>query len=143
MIERARGQVAELGGLQAFGGGVSPRVRPRRPRSCGMVPGCGVVVDETAHDCLWAHHTGPGETSTTLAMGLANSETGVLTLPEKGESGWRYGDVGCDWLLLDVVQAVGRVPFSFHWSGADFAILSAHKLGGPEGRGRFDRAGRL
>ncbi|MEM8803565.1 MAG: aminotransferase class V-fold PLP-dependent enzyme, partial [Pseudomonadota bacterium] len=38
-------------------------------------------------------------------------------------------------LLLDVVQAVGRIPFSFHWSGAQFAILSAHKLGGPRGVG--------
>jgi len=38
-------------------------------------------------------------------------------------------------LLLDITQAVGRIPFSFAWSGADFAILSAHKLGGPKGIG--------
>jgi cysteine desulfurase len=37
--------------------------------------------------------------------------------------------------LLDVTQAVGRVPFAFGWSGADFAVLSAHKLGGPKGVG--------
>jgi cysteine desulfurase len=30
---------------------------------------------------------------------------------------------------------VGRGPFSFAWSGADFAVLSAHKLGGPKGVG--------
>jgi cysteine desulfurase len=34
-----------------------------------------------------------------------------------------------------VTQAVGRVPFSFAWSGAEFAVLSAHKLGGPKGVG--------
>jgi cysteine desulfurase len=34
-----------------------------------------------------------------------------------------------------VTQAIGRVPFSFAWSGADFAVLSAHKLGGPKGVG--------
>ena len=135
MIERARGQVAELVGCKpsevVFTSGATEAASVLRH----MVPGCGVVVDATAHDCLWAHQTGPGETSTTLAMGLANSETGVLTTPEKGEDGWTYGAVACDWLLLDVVQAVGRVPFSFHWSGADFAILSAHKLGGPKGVG--------
>jgi cysteine desulfurase len=38
-------------------------------------------------------------------------------------------------LLLDVTQAVGRVPFSFAWSGAEIAVLSAHKLGGPKGVG--------
>jgi cysteine desulfurase len=30
---------------------------------------------------------------------------------------------------------VGRLPFSFAWSGAEMAILSAHKLGGPKGVG--------
>ncbi|RMD91245.1 MAG: aminotransferase class V-fold PLP-dependent enzyme, partial [Alphaproteobacteria bacterium] len=38
-------------------------------------------------------------------------------------------------LVLDVVQAAGRIPFDFAASGADAAILSAHKLGGPRGVG--------
>ena len=33
------------------------------------------------------------------------------------------------------MQAVGKVPFAFDWSGARTAILSAHKLGGPKGVG--------
>jgi cysteine desulfurase len=37
--------------------------------------------------------------------------------------------------LLDITQAVGRVPFAFGWSGAQMAVLSAHKLGGPKGVG--------
>jgi cysteine desulfurase len=59
-------------------------------------------------------------------MGLANSETGIVTEPPAREGGL---------LLLDITQAIGRLPFSFAWSGADLAVLSAHKLGGPKGVG--------
>jgi len=81
-----------------------------------------VTVEPTAHDCLQAHARGEGGV---VAAGLANSETGVLSEVAAGR-----GPV-----LLDVVQAVGRVPFAFGWSGADLAIVSAHKLGGPKGVG--------
>jgi cysteine desulfurase len=135
IVERARGQVAELVGCKpsevVFTSGATEAASVLRH----LPKGCGVVVDETAHDCLWAHGTKPEDTNV-LAMGYANSETGVLTPPpEKGETGWMSGETPCKQLLLDVVQAVGRVPFSFHWSGADFAILSAHKIGGPKGVG--------
>ena len=82
----------------------------------------GVAVDPTAHDALWAHRR-EGEPDV-YAMGLANGETGIVTEP-----------VARPRLLLDVTQAVGRVPFAFGWSGATMAILSAHKLGGPKGVG--------
>ena len=96
----------------------------------------GVVVDETAHDCLWAHAGPAGGDGATLAMGLANSETGALTEPPAAEEGgWRAGGGTAARLFLDVVQAVGRVPFAFAWSGADYAVLSAHKIGGPKGVG--------
>ena len=137
LIERARGQVAELVGCKpsevVFTSGATEAASILRH----LPGGSGVFVEDTAHDCLWAHanfqNDGLGHT---LAMGLANSETGVITPPpEKGGDGYPFGAVQCDWLLLDVVQAVGRIPFSFHWSGADFAILSAHKIGGPKGVG--------
>jgi cysteine desulfurase len=86
-----------------------------------------VEVETTAHDALWAHRR-PGEgAAEVLAMGLANSETGML-LPVPNREGAAR-------LLLDITQGVGRVPFSFAWSGAEFAVLSAHKLGGPKGVG--------
>ncbi|MDJ1017429.1 MAG: cysteine desulfurase family protein [Paracoccaceae bacterium] len=138
LVERARSDVAELLGCKpkevVFTSGATEAASMLRHRPAGAA----VCVDATAHDCVWAHHdlTGfPGGSGHTLAMGLGNSETGVITEPVAVDGKWRYGAGLCDWLFLDVVQAVGRIPFSFHWSGADFAIVSAHKLGGPKGAG--------
>ncbi len=60
------------------------------------------------------------------AIGLANSETGTLAdvVPVEGET-----------LLVDLTQAVGRIPVAFSWMGADLALFSAHKFGGPKGVG--------
>lgn len=137
LVERARGEVAALVGCKpsevVFTSGATEAASILRH----LPEENGVFVEDTAHDCLWAHADhGRAAHGHTLAMGLANSETGVITPPpEKVDGAWPFGAMRCDWLLLDVVQAVGRVPFSFHWSGADFAIVSAHKLGGPKGVG--------
>lgn len=142
IVERARGQVAALCGCKpgevVFTSGATEAARVLE----NVPDGYDVLVDETAHDAVWAHAdmgglserpNGPGHT---LAMGLANSETGVITEPpEKVDGQYPFGRARADWLFLDVTQAVGRIPWSFHWSGADFACLSAHKLGGPKGVG--------
>jgi cysteine desulfurase len=39
------------------------------------------------------------------------------------------------WLVTDAVQAAGRVPLELARCGADIAVLSAHKFGGPSGVG--------
>lgn len=53
----------------------------------------------------------------------ANSETGILQdLPE-------------GLALTDATQAFGKIPFAFNWCGAQMALISAHKLGGPKGIG--------
>ena len=139
IVERARAQVAELVGCNTaevvFTSGATEAASVLRNRSAGSA----VCVAETAHDCVWAHFDLTGSdagSAHTLAMGVANSETGVITKPAEAEGGcWAFGSVTCGNLFLDVVQAVGRIPWSFHWSGAHLAILSAHKLGGPKGVG--------
>jgi len=137
LIEKARAQVAELVGCQArevvFTSGATEAasvLNHQRP----------VWSQTTAHDALYAHadwsdpvEGGPG---VTLAWGLANSETGVITEPPKNKDGkWHDNAQDAETLLLDVTQAVGRIPWSFAWSSADFAILSSHKIGGPKGVG--------
>jgi len=138
IVERARAQVATLCGCKP-GEVVFTSGATEAASVLADVALCGAVqVEDTAHDAVWARHdpTRTGGRGTTLAMGLANSETGVVRFPpEKGDDGWSCGDAFAQSLFLDVTQAVGRIAWSFHWSGADMACLSAHKLGGPKGVG--------
>ncbi|MEZ5731020.1 MAG: aminotransferase class V-fold PLP-dependent enzyme [Paracoccaceae bacterium] len=138
VIERAREDVAALVGCRAAEVVFTSGATEAAGVLAGAVAGRNVFVEETAHDCLVAHRRMDGDAASghTLAMGLANGETGVIaTPPEKAADGYAYGARRADWLFLDVAQAVGRVPWAFSWSGADFAILSAHKIGGPKGAG--------
>ena len=140
ILERARAQVADLVGCApsevVFTSGATEAARVLS----APVTGHTVWVDPASHDALLAHagRSADGGTghSQTLAMGLANSETGVVSpLPHHEDGKWRHGARRADWLLMDITQAVGRIPFNFKASGADFAVLSAHKLGGPKGAG--------
>ena len=54
---------------------------------------------------------------------LANSETGVLQ------------DIPEGLALSDMTQAFGKVPVGFAWSGAQMALISAHKLAWPKAVG--------
>jgi cysteine desulfurase len=135
LIERARAQVAEALGARpeevVFTSGAT--------EAAGVLAqGAGaVLVEPTAHDCLWAHRRDGTPEASVLAWGLANNETGVIAEPPpRGPDGRIPWDArSAARLLLDIAQAAGRVPFAFDWSGADFAIVSGHKLGGPKGTG--------
>lgn len=137
LVETARGQVARAVGCLRdeviFTSGATEAAAV-----LGALSG-GLNVDETAHDALWAHAKGHSDDPSqrdTLAIGLANSETGVIAdLPAKADDGWYYKGLTVQSLCLDVTQVIGRAPFAFSWSGADMAVLSAHKLGGPKGVG--------
>ncbi len=54
---------------------------------------------------------------------LANSETGLVQ------------DLPDGLAVTDATQAFGKLPIAFNWLGAQVALASAHKLGGPKGVG--------
>ena len=125
LVERARAQVAAAVGCKpaevVFTSGATEAAAV-----LGRLPVARVEVDPTAHDCLWSQRR-DGEGSRAIGWGYANNETGVIAEPPVREDGAP--------LMLDIVQAVGKVPFSFAWSGAEMAVVSAHKFGGPKGVG--------
>src|SRR6056297_871593 len=57
------------------------------------------------------------------ALQLANSETGVVQ------------DLPPGLAVCDMTQGFGKLPVAFNWTGAQMALVSAHKLGGPKGIG--------
>jgi cysteine desulfurase len=66
------------------------------------------------------------------ALMLANNETGIIQ--PVSDVAQIVHDAGGH-LIVDAVQAAGRVPIDMAELGADFLILSSHKLGGPQGAG--------
>jgi cysteine desulfurase len=87
--------------------------------------GPGGVVDPAAVEGL------PADT-TVIAVMLANNETGVLQ--PVAELARRARARGMR-VLCDAVQAAGKVPVDFEALGADYLVISAHKLGGAKGVG--------
>ena len=125
LVEKARAQVAAAVGCKpaevVFTSGATEAAAV-----LGRLAVDAVDVDPTAHDCLWSQRRA-GEGSRAMGWGYANNETGVIAEPPERRAG--------EPLMLDIVQAVGKVPFSFAWSGAEMAVVSAHKFGGPKGVG--------
>ncbi|MEL6426496.1 MAG: aminotransferase class V-fold PLP-dependent enzyme, partial [Pseudomonadota bacterium] len=87
VVERARVQVAEGIGCKpdevifTSGATEAASVLAHMP---------DVFVHPTAHDALWAHDATAGQpvgTGRVYAMGLANSETGIVTPPPEKEDG--------------------------------------------------------
>jgi len=75
-----------------------------------------------------------------VAIHLANNETGVVQpVREIADVVRSAGGV----LVLDAVQAAGRLPLDMAEGIADFLILSSHKIGGPAGSGAIVAASGL
>jgi cysteine desulfurase len=75
-----------------------------------------------------------------VAVMLANNETGIVQ-PVKivAEVVHRHGGL----LVVDAVQAAGRVSIDIAALDADFLIVSSHKLGGPKGAGALISRGEV
>jgi cysteine desulfurase len=67
-----------------------------------------------------------------VAIQIANNESGVIQpIAEISAIVKAHGGI----LVVDAVQAPGRIPLDMSLGYADFLILSAHKMGGPKGVG--------
>ena len=75
-----------------------------------------------------------------VAIHAANNETGIIQpVAEIAALVKRAGGV----LVVDAVQAAGRVPVDMSTGYADYLILSSHKIGGPKGVGAIVAAADL
>ncbi|KNY16898.1 cysteine desulfurase [Shinella sp. SUS2] len=75
-----------------------------------------------------------------VAVMLANNETGIVQpVKSVAEVVHRHGGL----LVVDAVQAAGRVSIDIAALDADFLIVSSHKLGGPKGAGALISRGEV
>ena len=130
VIEKAREQIA-----MAFGADGADIVFTSGATEAAALAMAGKKLHGAAieHDAVrsWAHEvlpvsqegyvTVPMPAQSTLQM--ANSETGILQILPFGLA------------VTDVTQAFGKLPIEFNCLGAEMALISAHKLGGPKGIG--------
>ncbi|MEL7516087.1 MAG: cysteine desulfurase family protein [Pseudomonadota bacterium] len=160
IVEKARGQVAALVGCEptqlVFTGSATEAAQTAVQAFGAQY---ATICAGIEHDAVWAHKDRKNilriHTSGTLALEddfdrnilggvgpldafaiqAANSETGVLQdvagaihyIAERLPRRARF--------LCDAVQIWGKAGFCFSECGADAALLSAHKLGGPKGVG--------
>ncbi|MCT4369913.1 aminotransferase class V-fold PLP-dependent enzyme [Yangia mangrovi] len=130
LMEKARAQVASA--LGADGADVV-FVSGATEAAALACAGRGLRGADIEHDAMAAWLTcdlavdGQGRVTVNdpavTALQAANSETGVVQELPQGLA------------VVDATQVFGKLPFAFNWSGAQMAIVSAHKLGGPKGIG--------
>lgn len=130
IIEKARGQIKD-----AFGAGSADVAFTSGATEAAAVVLAGqkIQVAGIEHECVavWSNEMlnadAQGQVDLThpvhSSLQAANSETGVLQALPKGL------------YLSDYVQAFGKVACAFDWADVNFALLSAHKVGGPKGVG--------
>ncbi|MCB1507030.1 MAG: cysteine desulfurase [Hyphomicrobiaceae bacterium] len=112
-----------------------PCVLEAARRSCADVdvlavkPDGAADVDELAR-LLAGYGNGDGEIL--VAVQHANNETGIVQPVADVVAIAR--DYGAR-VLIDAVQTAGRIALNFDARGADFMLLSSHKIGGPKGVG--------
>lgn len=75
-----------------------------------------------------------------VAIHVANNETGVI---QPVEAIAKIVKAAGGILIVDAVQAAGRIPLDMSAGYADYLILSSHKIGGPKGVGAIVAAADL
>ncbi|OUS08278.1 aminotransferase [Rhodobacterales bacterium 52_120_T64] len=130
VIETARRQVADATG--ASGADIIFTSSATEAAALALA-GQGYLCAAVEHDCVtaWAadalHADKNGyvraEDPKNTSLQQVNSETGVVHKLPEGIA------------LSDVVQAFGKIPYAFSWSGAERAMISGHKFGAPKGVG--------
>ncbi|MBZ9818079.1 cysteine desulfurase family protein [Mesorhizobium sp. CA4] len=98
----------------------------------------GIADLEALAAALSAHDKAAG--LPLVAIHAANNETGVVQpVGRIAEIIKEAGGV----LVIDAVQAAGRIPIDMSGRYADYLILSSHKIGGPKGVGAIVAASDL
>ncbi len=90
----------------------------------------GVIDSEALDAALSAHDRDAGLAM--VAVMAANNETGVIQPIEEVA---RITSAHDAILVVDAVQALGRIAHEAIIDGADMVIASSHKIGGPQGAG--------
>lgn len=149
LVERARVQVAALVGCKVsqviFTGSATEAAALAVAQKARH--GGGFSALPTEHDCLgvWGEQAlrsvfdlegrlAPDWRAALpeglVAVSAANSETGVMLSGGHVAGSWAGHSVVCD-----ITQVAGRMPVVYEDETPSYAILSAHKLGGPKGVG--------
>ncbi len=89
-------------------------------------------IELGALDAMLSEHNAYNGNCAMVSIQLANNETGVIQNIENIAS-IVHGQNA--FLVVDAVQALGKMPLSIEETGADFLIFSSHKIGGPQGVG--------
>ncbi|MER8397321.1 cysteine desulfurase family protein [Mesorhizobium sp. M0306] len=98
----------------------------------------GIVRLDALASALSAHDKADGLPLVTIHA--ANNETGVIQpIGRIAEIVKAAGGI----LVVDAVQAAGRIPLDMSAGYADYLILSSHKIGGPKGVGAIVAASGL
>lgn len=102
------------------------------------VTAAGVIDLAALEELLAAHDKAEG--LPLVALMLVNNETGIVQpVARASEIVKARGGI----LVVDSVQAVGRIPVDIAALGADFLILSSHKIGGAKGAGALVSRGEI
>ncbi|MBP2445671.1 cysteine desulfurase family protein [Rhizobium leguminosarum] len=94
------------------------------------VTSAGIVDLDALGALLAAHDKAAGLPM--VAIMLVNNETGIVQ-PVEAAAKIVHAHGGL--LVVDAVQAAGRIGLDIGKIGADFMIVSSHKIGGPKGAG--------